>query len=857
MPNDRLFLIDAHALCYRSFYAGMELSTSKGEATHAVLGFVNTVRKILRDYQPTYMAVCFDSPHKTFRAEKFSDYKIQRPSMPEDLIRQIVIIKEVVKAYRLAMFEVKGHEADDIIATLAKRFSKDNKEVVIVSEDKDMYQLADGHIKFLSAREDAMLGYEELKKKLGFDPHLFADFVGLAGDKVDNIPGVEGIGGVGARQLINTHGSLEDILDYVQGIECPKKKEKLILTQKEIAVLSKELAVLETHVPLAYDVQDLRIQSPDKNRLFELFRDLEFKKLAGEYSSDEKKSVEVHTVKTEKAAIDLLAQIRTQGLFAFFMDTEEEEDLLSPRHLFIALDEHKVYGLSLDYLESLRPLFQDQDILKITYNLKKMLQAFSFYNIDIKGKVFDIMLAGYLLNPATVSFKLDDLVWSFFKGDLSGNNQSADAAHFLHRLHPLMCEHLQERSLMRLLEDIEVPLSYVLFKMEACGVNLNLGLLNQLSRQCDQDIQGLSKKLYEQAGGPFNLNSPKQLSHVLFDTLNLPVIKKTKTGFSTNESVLTVLAKKHAFPALILEYRQLAKLKSTYIDALPKLVTTDGRIHAEFDQTGTETGRLSSRKPNLQNIPVRTDMGRQIRRAFIPSSEDNILIAADYSQIELRILAHLSGDDNLVQAFLTDQDIHQYTASLMFLDQNEIKEEITPEQRNAAKRVNFGIIYGMGAFSLAKDLHVTPEEAQTFIDTYFARYPQVKKFMDQIVKKCEEERFVSTFLNRRRYIPEINSSNMSVQQFARRQAINTVVQGSAADLIKLAMVNIQKALEEEKMQSKMIITVHDELVFDVPIDEKENIIPLIKKHMETPLELSVPIKVSMKAGKNWLEMEKI
>ncbi len=858
MANDKLFLIDGHALCYRAFYSGMELSTSKGQATNAVLGFVNILRKILKDYHPEYVAICFDSPKKTHRAEKYAEYKIQRPSMPDDLINQMGIIKEVVKAYNIATFEIGGYEADDIIATLAKQVSKKNIEAVIVSEDKDMYQLANGKIKFLHARQDQVIGYEELKEKLGFDPNLFADYVGLAGDKVDNIPGVEGIGGVNARHFINTYGSLENILAELQKLDSPKIKEKSILNQKEAAVLSKELAILETNVPIEYDLEILKTQVPNKNRLFELFKELEFKKLAKEFSSEDGDVMKIQSLKTEKDFNELISKIEKKGQFAFSYDADDEDDLLYSKTMFISLDERDVFSVLFKDLHAINSVFKDKEILKITHNLKEAFKVLSPYQISIEGKTFDVMLAGYLLNPAQSSSDVEDLIWNFSKESLSEKQKAAKAVLFLHRLYPLMLKELKEKSLLKLFEDIETPLAHVLFTMESQGVNLDLDLLKKLSQTCDKQIKTLSEKLYAQAGGEFNLNSPKQLSHVLFEKLKLPVIKKTKTGFSTNESVLTTLAKDHEYPVLILEYRQLAKLKSTYIDALPKLIDPKtGHVHAEFNQTGTETGRLSSRHPNLQNIPVRTELGRKIRRAIIPSDKDLLMIAADYSQIELRILAHLSGDKNLIEAFLTDQDIHEYTASLIFSQEEGKSESVTRNMRNMAKRVNFGIIYGMGSFSLAKDLNISPNEAQSFIDTYFLRYPQVKDFIDKTIEKCEEKGFVSTFLNRRRYIPEIHSANNSVQQFAQRQAVNTVVQGSAADLIKLAMVNIQKILVEKKLKSKMLITVHDELIFEVPQNEKELMLDLIREYMENPLKLSVPIKVDIKVGENWLDMERV
>ncbi len=849
MSSSRLFLIDGHALCYRSFYAIRELSTSTGQATNAVYGFVSTLRKILRVYKPEYMAVCFDFGKKTFRQEKFAEYKIQRPKMPEDLRSQILIIKDVIKAFHVPIFEREGYEADDIIATLTDQVS-DNVEVVIVTEDKDMYQLINNHTRFFSIRKDTIAGYEDIKEKLGFEPNRIIDFIGLAGDSSDNIPGIAGIGEVTARKLINQYSSLEDIFDHLDEITPVKVREKLS-QQKESAVLSKELAILYREVPLDFELEKAKVQEPNNDRLVEMFKFLEFQRLAEEYGKQalaHTEAIQIKKCETPEEIQNLIKHIEKNTRVAFFIDTENAQEM------FFSLGQHSVFSVPSAKIGDLKVIFENEKILKIVYSLKNMLKVLGQQNCTIKGDVFDIMLAGYLLKPAQASFALSGLVWEFFKESLPEDSKSANAAYQLLRLYPLLLKELQDKLLIRLFEEIEMPLSEVLFKMEKEGVCLDTDLLLELSKECDLKIQQLTEQIYKQAGEKFNLNSPKQLSHILFEKLKLPVVKKTKTGFSTNEEVLLKLAKKHDVPVLILDYRQLAKLKSTYIDAFPQLINSEtGRIHTEFLQTGTETGRLSSRHPNLQNIPVRTGLGRQVRKAIIPS-KGNILIAADYSQIELRILAHLSGDENLIKAFQSNQDIHRYTASLMF----EVDEkDVTSEMRNSAKRINFGIVYGMGAFSLSKDLQISQREAQEFIDRYFLRYPKVREFMDNEIRKCEEKGYVLTLLNRRRYIPEINNRNGSVQQFAQRQAINTPVQGTAADLMKLAMINVQKEIEKRKLKSRMTITVHDELVFDASFKEKEDVFGLIYELMENPIKLSVPVTVSIKAGKNWMEMKKI
>lgn len=851
MPRAKLFLIDAHTLCYRSYFAIQNLSTSKGQPTNAVYGFVATLRKILKTYQPDYLAVCFDAGKKTHRQEKFAAYKIQRPSMPLDLIGQLPLIKEVVKAYNLSIFEEEGFEADDIIATLAIEFSQQGVEVVIVSEDKDMYQLLNDSVMFFSARKDSLLDYEAVKGQLGFDPKKITDFIALAGDQSDNIPGVQGVGEVTARALINEWGSLEEIYKHMDKIKTDKLKEKL-LTQKDNAFLSKELAVLEKKVPLKSNLESMRVKAPNQNRLLELFKELEFNKMAQELAPGitHEEPMEFSVLSGSEAIKRLIKEIQQVNRFAFLIGVFQEGP--EERNLVIACDGSRNYKVSLKEISSFKEVFEDKGIPKITHDLKQAFSTLSELNIFIQGEIFDVKLAGYLLSPSAGSFDLAALAWEYLKLNVSKESQMLPA-HLLWALHLKFLAELKNKDLFKLYYEMELPLSFVLFEMEREGVTLDRGLLENLSKETERKMVELTKRVYNLAGEEFNLNSPKQLSRILFEKLKLPVVKKTKTGFSTDEEVLLKLAQKFDLPSQLLEYRQLAKIKSTYIDALPQLVNPKtNRIHAHFEQTGTETGRLSSHNPNLQNIPIRTELGREIRRAIIPSAKNRMIISADYSQVELRILAHLSKDANLIKAFLEGQDIHTFTAALIF----EVAEDkVTASMRDTAKRVNFGIIYGMSSFGLAKDLGIPQHEAQDFIDRYFLRYPKVKKFMEEQIEQCERCGFVVTILNRRRYIPEIASENQSIRQFAQRQAINTPVQGSAADLIKLAMVQIHEGIKKRKLGSSMIMTVHDELVFDALKEEQKTMVALIKDTMEHALDLSVPIKVSVKVGPNWLELK--
>ncbi len=782
MPN-RLFIIDAHGLCYRAYYAVKALTNSKGQATNAVFGFCNILRKLLRDLNPTHIAVCFDVGKDTHRSKKFAEYKAQRQAMPDDLVSQMSIIYDLVRAFNIPIYTKEGYEADDMMASLAKRFAAKDTEVVIVTEDKDMSQLVGGPVKLYSARQEKFISEAEVVEKFGVAPSQITDYIAIAGDASDNIPGVFGIGEVGARKLIEQFGSIEGIYKRIDEVKPPKLQEKLIVG-RDNALLSKDLATVHADVPIEVALDDLKAQEPNKKALVDLFTQLEFRKLVQEYAQDE---------------------VLFEALPGVLLDEAvDQEGAVTTR---------------------------------IVYDLKTQLKAGKVFNSG--DKVFDVMLADFILAGGQGKYDVAQL-----RGSVEGMRQ----------LFHIQRDLLKAEGSDKLYHEIELPLIDVLFCMESSGVQLDLEVLAQLAKEAQVKITQLEGQLHQIAGGPFNVNSPKQLSEILFERLKLPVIKKTKTGFSTDEEVLNRLADKHELPALILEYRQIAKLKSTYIDALPQLVDNHNRVHASFNQMGAETGRLSSNNPNLQNIPIRTELGRQIRRAFVPYKKDNVLLSADYSQIEIRILAHLADDANLKKAFAGDGDIHRYTASLMF----DVPEtEVDDKMRYAAKRINFGIIYGMSAFGLAKDLDVSQHQAQDFIDRYFLRYPKVKGFLDAEIQKARDLGYVETILHRRRYLPDINNRNIGLRNFAERQAINAPMQGTAADLIKLAMVNIAAKMSAVGVKSTMIMTVHDELVFDVPQDELKQMADLVRHEMEHAFQLSVPLAATVKVGRNWLEMEKI
>jgi DNA polymerase-1 len=854
----RILLIDGHALCYRAFYAVQELRNSKGVPTNAVFGFVNILRKVLKTYNPDYAAACFDTGKETFRRVKFADYKIQRPPMPEGLSEQIAVIKDVLRAYGIPVFEKEGYEADDVIATFVARFASSGHEIIIASDDKDMQQLIAGSVRVYNSRKDALLGPDDTRERFGVGPELVVDYLGLAGDASDNIPGVTGVGDVTAQKLLKEFGSLDEILARTAEIK-GKLKEK-IEQGRASALLSRELATLDRNVPLECSLDDIRGGQMDRKELVRLFTDLEFRRLADEFAVEQEAPLPRSGVVSSfqdggSDAAQCAGVVVLTGVAAVLPVMGEDEQGRHVAQRFLVSSGGVLFTFTPGELAGLADVWAGERVVLCVYDAKPFLKALSVLNVSLQAKVFDAMLAGYLLKSGQGSFAIPALASVYL--DISIPDGDAVLQHqavALEKLYAPLKADLVDKKLADLFKNIEMPLCAVLADMEREGVGLDTGKLAELSAECDRRIKAMTDDLYALAGGEFNLNSPKQLGVVLFEKLALPVLKKTKTGPSTDEEVLSRLAPMHALPALILEYRQLAKLKSTYLDALPRLMDTDGRIRCSFNQAGAETGRLSADHPNLQNIPVRTDIGREIRKAFVPSVKGHVLVSADYSQIELRFLAHLAGDPKLMEAFNKGEDIHTFTAALIF----EVPQEsVTTEMRYRAKRINFGIIYGMSAFGLAKDLAVPQREAQDFIDRYFLRYPGIQAFMQKCEAEAREHGFVATMFGRRRYIPEINSRNPMMRQFAERQAVNTPVQGAAADLIKSAMVKVHAMLDAKGLKSKMVITVHDELVFDAPEAEVKTLALEVRRVMEHAITLSVPVEATVKAGPNWAEMKQI
>jgi len=845
MSKPKLFLIDATAFCYRAFYAISGLSTSFGQPTNAIYGFISMLNKILKEKKPDFLAVCFDVSKDTFRAKKFAEYKMNRPPMPDQLSSQIPLIKEVIAAYGIAIFEREGYEADDIIATLAKKAEEKGFFTTIVTSDKDMLQLVDDNTSVFSPYKDEGVTYDENKvlERFEVEPQKISDIISLMGDNADNIPSVPGIGEKTAVALVKEFGSVEKLLSSADKIKTEKVKRAIKENTDKIK-LNKELALLDKEIDLDFDAEQLKIPEPNYQELVRLFKLLEFKKLLNE--------LDITIDEPQQIAIAVLVDKELKGIL-----NEPGEIILSGDRLedLVFCVEEKAFRIK-EAGVNLKGILSNPAIRKIGYDLKKIAVSLSKDGIEAKGLYFDTMIAAYLLNPSKSGYGLNDLALDYL-GELMkpSSLDNPKAIGLIRQLKPKLEAELRDKSLLGLFREIEMPLVGVLAQMELTGIKIDTQILSKLSKDVEKRLIKLIDEIYDASGTQFNINSPKQLRDILFDRLKLPVVKRSKTGPSTDEEVLRKLADKHKLPHLLLEYRQLTKLKSTYIDALPNLLDPKtGRIHTSFNQTATETGRLSSSEPNLQNLPIKTELGKNIRKAVIAFDNDSCLLSCDYSQVELRILAHLSRDESLISAFKNNKDIHKITASLIY---GLEEKDVTDQMRETAKRVNFGIIYGLTSFGLSRDLGIAPDEAGAFIDAYFSRYPRVKDYIQEQIAFAEKEGFVTTILGRRRYLPEIKNKNQGIRQLAQRQAINTPIQGSASDLIKLAMVKISDEINVKGFKSKMIMQIHDELVFDMPQEEVGEFVGLVRDRMENVLKLEVPVIVDIKRGKNWLEMGEV
>ena len=886
--KETLYLLDGSSYIYRAYFAIRHLSSPKGFPTNALYGFTQMLLKVMKDRAPAHVAVIFDAGKITFRNELFPAYKATRNSMPDDLIQQLEPIKQMVRAFNIPALELPGFEADDIIGTIAKKCEAQGMACVVVTGDKDLMQIVSENVTLLDTMKEKTSGIAEVREKFGVGPERVVDVLALWGDASDNIPGVPGIGEVTAKKLLQEFGSLDELL--ARAGEVKGKNGERLLEFADQARLCRTLATIDCAVPIDYSIDDFAVSPPDNLRLAALFREYGFTTLMKDLTSSPTLSCErYHLVLDEaelRALVDELAKAP-----AFAIDLESTS--LNPMEASIvgfavSCRPHEAWYIPVGHrylgappqlsealvLELLRPLLTDPARAKIGQNIKYDYQLLRRAGVKMEGIWCDSMLAAYLVNPARTSQGLDALALEYLdhrmisysevtgKGKAQTNFCEVD----LDRAGPYSCEDadaaflLQEillpkvraQGMEQLLFETEMPLVEILAEMELCGVKLDLHLMKELSTRFGKQLVELESRIHELTGGPFNINSPKQLGEMLFERMGLAVGKKTKgkTGWSTNVEELERLAEEHEVAKLLLQYRSISKLKSTYTDALPKLVDSQtGRVHTSYNQAVTNTGRLSSSDPNLQNIPIRGEEGRGIRRAFI-AEEGALLLSADYSQIELRVLAHLSGDRVFCEAFAAGEDIHLRTAAEVF---DIFPQFVTADMRRQAKVINFGVIYGQGAFSLAKELGVTPKQAKAFIDNYFERHSGARSFLDGCIREAEVCGFVTTILGRRLAIPEIASGNGNVRAFAQRNAVNYPIQGSAADIIKAAMIRVSRRMQREGVSSRLIMQVHDELVFEVPVGERAAMEQLVREEMEAALPLAVPLKVDLNFGLNWSE----
>jgi DNA polymerase-1 len=882
MKRPRIFLIDGNSYIYRAFHAIPYLSITKGLPTNAIYGFIQMLLKLIKGYKPDHIAVVFDAKGPTFRHKVYGDYKATRPEMPDTLRPQLPYIREVVKAYNIPALELEGYEADDIIGTLARRFKSEEIEVVIVTGDKDMMQLIDDNTTMLDTMKDRSYGVAEVKDRFGgLEPQKIIEIMALAGDSSDNIPGVPGVGEKTAIKLIKEFETIEQLYSDIEKVSGKALREKLI-ENEESARLSRELATIDTDVPIDCNFEDLSLSSPNNNRLKELFKELEFKRFLRDIQNDisdgegftvspfrvqdreglDKLTTELFKNRTMSISLKTVGQLPDTEVLALAISTGFELNLdhssvffLSP--LDTGLDEPSI-------VEALKTIIEDERMLKLTQDAKGIYTFFKRRGVKVHGISMDISLASYLLNPSASEHSIRTVADSYLGIEMRDSKKMSiesvdmeelcrtvsEEAEAIRMVSSKLNDELEKAGLLSLFREIEMPLIEVLADMELAGIKIDENYLHGLSSELENKLSLIADEIYILAGTEFNINSPKQLAEILFEDLNLKPVKKTKTGFSTNESVLIALSIVHELPGKVLGYRQLAKLKSTYVDSLIELINPDtGRVHTSFNQTVTATGRLSSSRPNLQNIPIKTETGKRIRELFI-AEEDCVLLSADYSQIELRLVAHLSGDEILIDAFNRGEDIHQRTASEVFGIKSEL---VTKEMRRRAKTINFGIIYGMGSQGLANELGISQAKAKEYIDSYFDRYRGVKRFIDSTIKEATERGYTTTLFGRKRYVKELISDIEAVKSFGERIAINTPIQGGAADIIKIAMINVARRLKRDDYRSRMLLQIHDELLFEVPKNEVEPMRNIVKHEMEGVIALSIPIKVNIATGRSWLE----
>ncbi len=892
-PGERLLLIDAGSLIYPAYHVMRELATSGGFPTGAIYGFLRMLRGLLREYPSRYVMVAFDSRGETVRHREFREYKAQRPAMDDELAVQLPKIRELLEAWGVPYIAREGYEADDLIATLVELARANPKftEVLIVSGDKDLMQLVDDRTKVLKParpprQEVELLDRAGVERYLGVPPERVPDYLALVGDKVDNVPGVPGVGEKTARELLSRYGSLEELLERAEEVPSARVRKALI-EHREEALLSRELVKLR-RAELELTPEELpercRLGQPNLDRLKALLEELEFRSILRELGLLQRAESEgeYHVVLTEEELERVLDELDQAEEISLDLETTSQDGMQAEIvGIALAVRPYEAYYIPVghDYpgaprqlelervLERLRPFLEDERKRIIGQNLKYDSKVLRRYGIALRGIAFDSMLAAYLLDP-TSRKDLPELAARYLKREMISYKElsqeemqkvpieeaaryAGEDAEIVHRLKGPMLAELKEKELYELFTQVELPLIDVLVEMELNGILLDPHILEEQAKEIEVLLDGLRREIFRLAGEEFNPNSPKQVAHILYEKLKLPVLKKTKTGPSTDSLVLKELALQHPLPEKILAYRELEKLLNTYIKKLPEYINPKtGRIHTSFNQSVTATGRLSSSDPNLQNIPIRTELGGQIRKAFI-APPGRKLLAADYSQIELRMLAHLSGDEGLIEAFNRDEDLHTKTAAEIF----EVpKDRVTPEQREIAKRVNYATVYGVSAYRLSRELGIPHKEAQRYIDKYFERYPQVKRFIEEQIRKAEEQGYVTTILNRRRYLPHIRSRDHNLRSYDQRNAINAPIQGSAADLMKLAMLKIYEKIKSGELEADMLLQIHDELLFELDEEEVDRAAPIIKEAMERVMDLQVPLKVDVKVGDNWGEV---
>ncbi|MBQ3553096.1 MAG: DNA polymerase I [Clostridia bacterium] len=879
MSKPKFLILDANSIINRAFYGIRLLTTKDGTYTNAVYGFLTILFRYTKEIAPDYIAAAFDLKAPTFRHKMFDGYKATRKGMPEELVPQVPLMKEVLSAMNIPILEKEGFEADDIIGTVSRMCEEEGFECDILTGDKDDLQLASDASKVylvttrMGNTQTEIFDAEKVMEKYGVTPKEFIEVKALMGDTSDNIPGVRGIGEKGALSLIQSFHSLEDIYEKLDEAALGKAVKAKLTDGKEDAFLSRTLATIDRNVPLDLALSDAKIKPYQTDKLKEIFTRLEFKRFLKELPQvDGGEEAETlvkaefcdGTYETIEDAKELKARLEKESELFYLFDTERKQIcFLSGENGCVRA------GFDEETIPVWKKVLEDGKKPKVTHELKEQVVFLHGFDILPQGVRVDTAIGAYLLEPSRKGYDISDLCFDFLGVNLGEDASSGGVQLSLDMIADGEPKRLERQTMMlrplaeyiekvldslgesELFHEIEMPLAEVLALMQVEGFSVDRERLEEFGKELSENIEVLTGKIYELAGGEFNINSPKQLATILFETLGLPAAKKTKTGYSTNAEVLEKLRDKHPIVEYILEYRQLAKLKSTYVDGLISVIHPEtGKIHSSFNQTVTVTGRISSTEPNLQNIPVRTPLGREMRRMFIAKDTEHILVDADYSQIELRVLAHIAEDENMIDAFRSGFDIHAATAAKIF---GVAKDEVTPEMRSAAKAINFGLVYGMGEFSLAQDLKISLKSAKEYMNDYLGSYPKVQKYMKDTVEFAKTHGYVKTMFGRRREIPEVSSSNFQMRAFGERVALNTPIQGSAADIIKLAMVRVYEKLKAQGLRSKLILQVHDELIIEAHKEEVEEVKKLLSYEMEHVAELLAPLRVDMNVGSSWYE----